>query len=131
MLQLSFRNTAAVIANIYATDDALQEAVVAMVHEAGQYCKDLAYFYSPVDTGFMREHLRVIYGPKGYSFEVGWLQEDFLSAGLAFYPVFQEFGTRFMSAQPSLTPAYQDTTVWFLPALSAELNAAVERRRAA
>lgn len=131
MLELSFRNTAAVIANIYATDEATQEAVVAMVHEAGQYCKDLAYFYSPVDTGFMREHLRVIYGPRGYSFEVGWAAEDFIAAGLAFYPVFQEFGTRFMAAQPSLTPAYQDTATWFLPALSAEISAAAARRRAA
>jgi HK97 gp10 family phage protein len=128
-MDLSFKNTAGVIANIYQTDRELQKAVRKIVKDAGQYCHDLTYFLAPVDTGFMREHIRVLYGKQGLSFEVGWFEADFVAAGLAFYPIYVEFGTRFMAAQPSLYPAYRDTKEWFLPALHDELVAAAERMR--
>lgn len=131
LLDLSFRDTKAAIANIYAADAAVQEAVVRLNREAGEYARELTQFFSPVDTGFMRDHVRVIFGPKGYSFEVGWLEEDFINAGLAFYPIFQEYGTRNMPAQPSLTPAYREVESWYIPAMSEEIRAAIERLRAA
>jgi HK97 gp10 family phage protein len=130
-MDLSFKNTAAVIANLYKADVACQEAVVKIVHEAGEFCRELAFFLCPVDTQFMRDHIKVLYGPKGFSFEVGWLEDDFLSMGLAFYPIYQEFGTIYMSPQPCLSPAYQETKPWFLSALGVELAAAFERRQAA
>lgn len=127
-MDLSFRNTSATIANIFALDADVQIAVVQLVHKAGEFCRELTYFLAPVDTSFMRDNIRVTFGPKGYTFEVGWLEEDFIAAGLAFYPIYQEFGTRFMAAQPSLVPAYNETKEWFLPALSAEIQAAAARR---
>lgn len=129
-MDLSFKNAAAVIANIYNADRVFIAATKKLVREAGQYNHDLAYFLAAFDTGFMREHLRVLYGAEGYSFEVGWYEEDFVAAGLAFYPIYVEFGTRFMAAQPALYPAYRDTKEWFLPALSNELRAAANRLRA-
>jgi HK97 gp10 family phage protein len=127
-MDLSFKNTSAVIANLYAFDADVQVAVINLVRRAGEFCRELTFYFSPVDTTFMRNHIRVTFGPKGYSFEVGWLEDDFLSAGLAFYPLYQEFGTRFMHAQPSLTPAYEETREWFLPELTAEIRRAAARR---
>jgi HK97 gp10 family phage protein len=121
-LSLSFKNAAAVAANFKHYDEGSHKVIRELVREAGQYCHDLTVFLCPVDTGFMRDHVRVLYGKEGYSFEVGWLEEDFLAAGLAFYPIFVEFGTRFMAAQPSLVPAYQDTKEWFVPALGDALR---------
>lgn len=127
-MDLSFKNTAAVVGNFYAFDADVQAALIHLVREAGEFCRELAFYLSPVDTTFMRNHLRVMFGPKGYSFEVGWLEEDFLSVGLAFYPLYQEFGTRYMAAQPSLAPAYHDTVQWFLPELAAAIRRAAQRR---
>lgn len=121
-LSLSFKNAAAVAANFHDYDQKAHKAIRELVREAGQYCHDLTVFLCPVDTGFMSEHVRVIYGREGYTFEVGWLEEDFIAAGLAFYPIFVEFGTRFMHAQPSLYPAYQDTKEWFIPELGDRLR---------
>lgn len=128
-LSLSFKNAAGVIANIYALDDELQRDVKKLVRDAGQYFHDLTYFLCAVDTGFMREHIRVLYGREGYTFEVGWLESDFVAAGLAFYPIYVEFGTRFMEAQPALYPAYKDTEAWFLRALAEMYRDAINRHR--
>lgn len=126
-LNLSFRNMGAVVANFRAADAVLQTEVRVAVTDAGEFCRELAYFLSPVDTGFMREHLKTLYSDDGLVFETGWLEEDFLVAGLAFYPIYVEFGTRYMAAQPSLSPAYQDTKVDFKRRISAAVRASFAR----
>jgi len=122
-LELSVRNTQAMVANFRAFDETLQTEVRSVVQESGEFTKGLARFFAPVDTGFLRDHLNVEYGEQGYSFEVGWRETEFIQAGLAFYPVFTEFGTRFAPAQPCLFPAYAEAKPMFV----ADLVDAVRR----
>lgn len=113
-LDLGVRNTQAVAANFRAFDLTFQGEVREIVRETGEATKGLAFFLAPVDTGFLREHIRDVYGPEGLAFEVGWFEEDFTKAGLAFYPIFTEFGTRFAPAQPCLFPAYEEMRPGFV-----------------
>jgi HK97 gp10 family phage protein len=103
--ELSTRDITALVANFHKADLWLQEELKQLARATAEQLADLTARLAPVDTGFMRDHVRTYFTPSGFGFEVGWSADDFLSAGLAFYPWFQEFGTRNMMAQPSLGPA--------------------------
>lgn len=80
----------------------------ALMDRYGMWLMELTSELSPFDTGFMSSH--VTYTPLDtgwYDFEVGWYDKDFRMAGHVFYPVYQEFGTMFHPAQPSLGPAWR------------------------
>lgn len=53
---------------------------------------ELARFYAPIDTGFLLQHIHAFIATQGFSFEVGYLEQEFLSAGKAPYFLFQELG---------------------------------------
>jgi HK97 gp10 family phage protein len=103
--ELSTRDLTALVANFHKSDVWLQEQLRDLVRRSAEQLRDLVQQLAPYDTGFMHDHVRIYFTPSGFGFEVGWSADDFLSAGLAFYPWFQEFGTRVMMAQPSLGPA--------------------------
>lgn len=136
-LDLSFRGITGVVANFRSADKRLQREVRKAVKEAGAFCKDLAYFLSPVDTEHMRDHLQTVYSPDGLVFETGWDEKDFRVPGRpifpadnhSFYPIYQEFGTKKMAAQPSLGPAYQDTKAMFSRDISAAVRRSLKRSR--
>lgn len=111
---LSVRNVQATAANFRAFDETLQADVRAIVKDNGLATRDLARFFAPVDTGFLRDHIKAGFGELGYSFEVGWQEKDFIQAGFAFYAIFTEFGTRLAPAQPCLFPAYQEIKPLFI-----------------
>lgn len=83
------------------------EDVRSLFDQYGIRTMELTSELSPYDTGFMSS--KATYTPldpgDAVGFTVGWHEEDFRAAGLEFYPVFQEFGTIFHPAQPSLGPA--------------------------
>jgi HK97 gp10 family phage protein len=106
ILELSVRNASAVIANVQQFDARAREEIRALVQQYAEATRTLVRDLAPVDRGYMHDHVRVRYSPEGFAFEVGWDAADFLGEGLAFYPFFQEFGTRFMPPQPSLGPAW-------------------------
>lgn len=108
--ELGVRNISALAANFHALEFAAISEIKNAVQKWGEETQRLTQQFCPVDTGFMREHVTLVFSPNGYAFEVGWSADDFLSAGLAFYPFFVEFGTVKMDAQPSLFPAYQITS---------------------
>lgn len=131
-LELSVRNASAMVANFHAADAQLQEDIRDLVEEYGEATRELTSFLSPYRTGHMSESVRTVYSPSGLAFETGWDADDFIGEGLAFYPYFQEFGTRFMAAQPSLGPAYEEMRPQFERALRervqqsiAELNRSI------
>jgi HK97 gp10 family phage protein len=128
--ELSVRNTAATIANLYAKDRYLKSQVQKEVRASARAVHALTYFLCPVDTGFMREHIRTYVSKEALAFEVGWDASDFFGAGFAFYPFFQEYGTVKMAAQPSLTPAYEHERPLFEAAIRRALIRAVARRQA-
>ena len=93
-----------------------EERARKLVSDYAEYVRDLTFQLSPVDTGFMREHVKGESSESGqvFSFETGWHAEDFRTEGLPFYPPFQEFGTVNMSPQPSLTPAWLELRPSFI-----------------
>jgi HK97 gp10 family phage protein len=129
-LELSQKNVAGVIARIYSSDRACQNAVREATQDAGEFCRELTALYAPKDTGRMARLVRTTYDPEGFSFETGWSAVDFADEGEPFYPPFQEFGTRFMPAQPSLYPAYKETQPYYIEQIRAAIREAVSRQRA-
>lgn len=128
-MTLSARNTQATIANFRAFDEGLQAEVRGIVTETGEFTKELAQFFAPVDTGFLRDHLDTLYGELGYSFETGWREEDFGAAGLPFYPIFTEFGTQYMPAQPCLFPAYAEAKPRFIRDITDAIRRSAQQAR--
>jgi HK97 gp10 family phage protein len=106
--ELGIRNLDGLIANLYKIDPFMQDAFREAAVEAANDTAALTSMLAPVDTGFMSEHVAQHFTPSGFGFEVGWDAADFFEAGLAFYPFYQEFGTRKMSPQPSLGPAWDE-----------------------
>lgn len=105
-MELAVRDLSGLVANFYAAEAAVLEAFKQAARNAAELIQQVVQSICAVDTGFMREHVRAWFTQSGLGFEVGWDASDFLGAGLAFYPFFVEFGTRYMAAQPALMPAY-------------------------
>lgn len=79
------------------------------VHKTGLAVEAGAKERARVDTGAMRN-------------AIGWQPEDDLSGAVVAgveYTIYNEYGTRSMSAQPMLVPAAEDARPGFLAALAA------------
>jgi HK97 gp10 family phage protein len=128
---MATRNAAGLVANLYAMRDEIADDARELVAETGAREYQRAYDLAPKDTGFMAEQLRLEFSEQGYTYELGYHEADFTAAGFAFYPLYQEFGTSTMAAQPSLFPARAEIRPEFQRDLRALLrNAArnVKRR---
>jgi HK97 gp10 family phage protein len=126
-LDLSQKNVAGVIARIYSAYPEITAAVRKTTRDAGEFCKELTAAFAPKRTGRMARLVKTVYSAEGFDFETGWFAEDFLDEGEAFYPPYQEFGTRFIAAQPSLYPAYKETQEYYLEQLRADIRSATSR----
>lgn len=73
------------------------------------------------EGGFLRDHVSAQVSDDGFAGTVGWLPGPFLEAGDPPYYMFQELGTRFAPAQPSLGPAFDEVA----PQFRAEVEQAV------
>lgn len=127
-LDLSQKNIAGVVANIYAADRQCQREIRASTRRAGEFCRELTAFLAPRRSGFMARNVRTVYTRDGFGFETGWLARDFDAAGRPFYPPFQEHGTRYMAAQPSLYPAYKETQQFYLNDVRNSIRGAIARQ---
>lgn len=103
--ELGTREFAGLAANFHRADEQLVDAIRDEARDMSERVRALTRRYAPKLTHFMEEHVRVFMSPSGLVWEVGWDATDFVEAGFAFYPWYQEFGTRHMDAQPSLGPA--------------------------
>lgn len=126
---LSTRQRGALAANFAARSARVQRNVRALVKDTGEAMHARAVALCPVDTGFMQAHLGLRFSPDALVFEVGWQASDFTSAGLAFYPLFQEFGFRHYITgkfiqNPCLFPARDAIVPGFKSALRAALKGA-------
>jgi HK97 gp10 family phage protein len=122
------RRTGALAANFQAADARAQRAVRGVVAKYAEKQFRLTRELAPVDTGFLRSHIRKRVSDDGLAYEVGVREDEFSDAGKAFYPIYLEFGTRFMAARPFIFPARDAVAPEFRRALSAELRAAIRRR---
>jgi len=125
--ELGIRNLDALAVNFHHVDDVLQNEARQVVADTAADTVSLAFLLCPKRTQFMADHIKAWFTASGLGFEVGWDATDFIEAGFAFYPYFVEFGTRFMSAQPSLGPAWDQLQQQFRERMSCALGAAVQR----
>jgi HK97 gp10 family phage protein len=123
------RSADAMVANFRVVDEVAQRQFRRAVVEHAEKVVRLTRAYSPVDTGFMRDHVRYELSPSGLIAQHGWWADDFFDAGLEFYPPFQEFGTSRHPAQPSLYPAVFQLQPAFAKRM-ADITAASVRRLA-
>jgi HK97 gp10 family phage protein len=130
-MELQVRNEQALVANFYAAERDIVTAMQLAVRNAADLVQQVVQLTCAIDTGFMRDHVRVYVSPGGLAWQVGWDASDFFAAGLAFYPWFVEFGTRYMAAQPSLGPAYEYVAPIYQAEVADLVGLAVERRRIA
>lgn len=129
-MTLSTRQVKGVVANLFARDAQARKDLRRITTESGFRTFAVAAALCPFDTGFMQEHLRLRYSEGGFAFEVGWDEADFLAAGLPFYPIYQEFGTVKMAAQPSLFPAWQRERPRYERNIQRAVQRAMTRRQA-
>jgi HK97 gp10 family phage protein len=127
-MELSETDLAGLAARFHAADARITKEVQAAAKTWGEYCKQLTKEFCPVDTEWMRDHVRTEYLNNGLTFETGWSYDDFVGHGnSAFYPYYQEFGTVNHAAQPSLGPASEIVMPLYRADVSAALRRAVER----
>lgn len=101
-MTMSTRNTKAVIANLRQYGENAKGRAKVVVEQSAERVYQTAQSLCPVDTGFMKSQMRKELTPAGFGYQVGFREEDFPGP---FYPIYTEFGTRFMSAQPCIFPA--------------------------
>ena len=124
------RGLSALAANFQARDARAQRRSREIVARYAEKQFRLTRELAPVDTGFLRAHIRKRVSDDGLAYEIGVREDDFADAGKPFYPLYLEFGTRFMSARPFIFPARETIAPQFRRAITAELSAAIRRRSA-
>lgn len=134
-LSFGFRDVKGIVANLHAADVRVQKETRRAVKDAGDFGHDLAYFLAPVDSSWMRDHIRTLFSDDGLVFELGYREEDFVGKEgydgrqiETFYAPLVEDGTRKMAAQPHIRPAFEDAVEFLSRDISAALRRAIRRR---
>lgn len=129
-LSFGFRDVKGIVANLHASDVRMQKETRRAVKDAGDFMHDLAFFLAPVDTEWMRDHIKTLFSDDGLVVEVGYRDEDFVGRkgydGRIIetnYGPLVEDGTRKMAAQPHLRPAFEEGVDF----LSRDISAAIRR----
>jgi HK97 gp10 family phage protein len=100
-MTLSVRNVEAVKANLRQYGEGAKARAKVVVQDSADRLYGTAQQLCPVDTGFMKAHMLKEFTPAGFGYQVGFRGSDFPTP----YFIYQEFGTRFMPAQPCIFPA--------------------------
>lgn len=122
-MTLSTRALSGLAGRFRVAEKSAHRAVRRVVKQTGEAAFSQAYADAPKDTTFMVSHLRLAFVRDGLAYELGFREEDFTAAGLAFYPVYVIFGTRYMPARDFLFPANRDAQREFRGELLAALRA--------
>lgn len=139
-LALGSSNERAIVARFAAFDKEVTRLARAVVKDNAADAYMRIHRDCPVDDGpyaddfHMRDHIVIVFSADGLAYQIGWDEDDFLSAGQPFYPIFVIFGTRFMAARDVLFPNHEQSKRDFAPAMDGVLSAAAQsaaRRRSA
>lgn len=123
MIRLETRNIQSIVANLYARNERVQREVRQLNRETVDAAASLLEQLAPRDTGFMASQAKGWLSEQTLSWSFGWDAADFAARGFAFYPVFLEFGTSRMEAQPTLGPVSRE----ILPAYERDLSDILRR----
>lgn len=127
ILTLSTRDSRAIVGNFYAADQYIQKEIQRVVKKYGRMQHDETYRRTPKRTHFMANNIHLHFSDNYTVYEVGWRERDFLMAGKNFYPLFVEFGTRFMAAQSPLFRSKEVVHPQFVEEMSRVLSRAAKR----
>lgn len=116
---LRVRNAEAVALRLETRHKAIREALKGAVRRSGERVHASAQQLTPVDTGFMRDHLRLSFHREGFSYADGWYAEDFLGTTREhgwgrvpqprdFYVIPVVFGNHQRAGIDPLTPSLED-----------------------
>lgn len=103
----------ALAANFRAQDAHVRRAAQNLVRRRGPSHYRRVYENTPVQSGFMRDHLRYEPSPQDFTYRVGWAREDFDEAG--FYPYYRVvlFGSRTVPGFDYFSPIADDEATEF------------------
>jgi hypothetical protein len=128
-ITLTTRNAAGTIARVYSAYPPIRAAMQEVVEKWAAETIRIVQETCAKDTWFMHDHARYVLSKDRLAYEAGWFNEDFAAAGHRFYPIFVEFGTRFMAAQPSLFPANEMVRPRMLADARVQIQAAIAHLR--
>lgn len=112
------RNTDGVSRKLEFKGKAARAELRKCVQRAGERVYQMAANLTPIDTGYMVDHLRLSFHREGFSYHLGWYAEDFVGTerihGFSqtprprpFYVPYVVFGTSRHSGVNPLTPAQE------------------------
>lgn len=112
-LTLGIKNLEALKANLRQYSVEAGKRARQVVINSGQRQYERTYELCPILTGHMRDNIQLLYTFDDLSYQIGWLESDFVGANnihtgepiRTFYPIYQEFGTTRHPAHPCLFPA--------------------------
>jgi HK97 gp10 family phage protein len=109
-VDLGFRRINATVANFSRASAEAAPRLAATARRGAEAVEERARAICPVRTGRMQRLIRSVFTESGLIFETGWFAEDFFAEREPFYPIYVEWGTRFMAAQPTIGPAFASVT---------------------
>lgn len=98
-MTMSTRNIEAVKASLRQYGENAKARAKVVVKESADRLYAQVESLAPVDTGYMRDHIRKEFTPAGLGYQVGFRESDFPGG---FYPLYVIFGTRTMAARDFL-----------------------------
>ena len=124
-IELSFTNRSAVVANIFAADKVMQEAIRNQMKKSGEQERDLAKEFAPIgETGVLRDSIVVEFSPDFLVYEVTSDPSLFPDR---YYAPYVEFGTYLSPAQPFLRPAHDVMVPIVREDISKQIRASLDR----
>lgn len=119
---LKVRGVSGMVANLHAAEKQAVEAVKASVRRMGEEQRSRTEQECPKRTGFMASKTRLDFSPEGLTYNVGYEAADFEGGGMAFYPQFVIFGTRYMAPNNFIFRVQEEMA----PRLTREVGQAVK-----
>jgi hypothetical protein len=111
------KNLGGVIRNIYRKrkelDTLINNAYREGIRDIRQHARDII-FREAYDTGFMHDHLKIMWLQNGIGAEVGWKKEDFQTPKVRFkfYPPYVEYGNNGRSGVFALERSFKFGQAW-------------------
>lgn len=122
-LELRVENVSGIIANIYRGRDGALAGIRDAVHHWGDQVRFRARQRVRIRSGRTHDAITTEYGDAGLSFTTFVDPEPFEQAGLSYYPLWLEIGTRTMPASPYFFPSFREVE----PLLIADIGARIRR----
>lgn len=121
-IDVQVRGAKALVANLFARQHRIKRDVLDITERFGERTFNVAAANTPRRMGLMLSSLKIEMSQRGYAFVVFYDSSRFPNT---YYPVFVEYGTRFMEAQFPLTRAYREIEPQYRAEISRVVRGAV------